>query len=146
MNKFVKLTAASIFAMSAAAPAFAASHAVDISTVTCGEYNAMGEADRDKLAVLAVQEISGMTGGSIVAEDGAIRGDETAATSPGQESAAQNESAVTSSDGAPAGTSTITAGNDETMMAEKVSLLNLTCERFSDVTLIDAASGNDGKR
>jgi hypothetical protein len=144
MNKFVKTAAASLLALSAAAPVFAAADAVDISSVTCAEYNAMGETERDQLATLAVQEISGMTDGSLIAENGGVRGDEGVSASPAQESAA--ESSVASSDGASEGTSTVEAGDDDAAFAEKVRVLNLTCERSDTATLIEAAAGNTTTR
>ena len=116
MTRLFKTTAIAALALSTAMPAFATAH-LDVSSMTCEQYNELSGADRDKVAMMALAEISGVS-------------DETIAENNGTATA----------------TSTVMAGDDESAMAEKIALLNRTCSRNWDAMVSEAAAGQSGTR
>ncbi|UWR26632.1 HdeA family protein [Sulfitobacter sp. S223] len=145
MTRFLKTTAIAALAMSTAMPAFAAAH-LDVNSMTCAQYNELSAEDKNKVAVMAVAEISGATGETIEENDGVAT-----ATAPLEgEAAAESETGssttVADNNGEETATSTVPAGDDMTEFAENVELLNLTCERNIDAMVTEAAAGMEGTR
>ena len=118
------------------APAFAAAH-LDVNSMKCDEYNQLGGADRDAVAMMAVMELN----------DSAVVGDGTAtATTAADMSPAAESESSTSMEGSATATSIADAGNDATRMAEEIAVLNRVCSRNWDAMVTEAAAGLHGTR
>lgn len=145
MTKFVTTTAAALLAMSTAMPAFAAAH-MDVNSLTCGEYNAMSEEDRKKLAILAVAELNSSSEGTLADNNGTLRATEGVNGTAAEESPTGSTTTIADNNGTSTATTTVPAGDDATRYAEEIEILNLTCARSESATLIEAAAGQDGTR
>lgn len=134
MTKTFKTLAVATLLSTLSAPAFAAAH-LDVNSMTCEEYNQLGGVDRDKAAMLAVMKLN--DGGA--PSDVNLKADGDVSTS----TAAESNSAVSES---LRSTSTADAGDDMSRFAEEIGVLNRTCARNWDATLIEAAAGMQGTR
>lgn len=122
-----------------AAPAFAGGH-LQLSSMTCEEYNGLGGADRDAVAVMAIAAMN----------DNVDPGDGTAtatASSVGT-SATESESSTTvaSNNGTATATSTAGADDDLSRYAEEIRVMNRVCSRNWDAMVTEAAAGQAGTR
>ena len=116
-------------------PAYADGH-LDISSMTCEEYNQLGGADRDKVAVMAVAAMNDNvqpTDGTATATDSSVGSD-------------SEESNSAASSGSATATSTADADDDLTRFAEEIAVLNRTCSRNWDAMVKEAAAGMSGTR
>jgi hypothetical protein len=109
---------------------------MDLSTLTCEEYNEMGGADRDKIAVLAVASLN----------DDVMPTEGTATHTDDSIGTTQEESNMAASEGSATDTSIAMADDDLTRYAEEIRVLNRTCSRNWDATVIEAAAGQFGTR
>lgn len=117
------------------APAFAAAH-MDLNSMTCGEYNELTGAERDKVAMMAVAELN----------DNVMPSDGTATATESSVGTAQEESNSAASAGSATATSIAGADDDMTRFAEEISVLNRTCARNWDAKVLEAAAGQSGTR
>lgn len=135
MTKTFKTIAIATLMGTLSAPAFAAAH-LDLSTMTCEEYNSLGGADRDRVAVMAVaalnEDVEPTTGTATATDD--------SVGTAGQES----ETAV--SEGSATATSIADADDDLVRYAEEIKVLNRTCSRNWDAMVTEAAAGFGGTR
>ncbi|QFT58316.1 hypothetical protein FIU94_05710 [Sulfitobacter sp. THAF37] len=136
MNIALKTLAAATLAGSFAAPVFAAAH-MDVSTMTCEQYNELGGADRDKVAMMVLADMDSNTAGS----DGTATATESADMEQAEES---NDTA--SLEGSANSTSIAGADDDLAMMAEDIKRLNRVCSRNWDAMVTEAAAGLPGTR
>ncbi|NNE51605.1 MAG: hypothetical protein HKN30_04305 [Sulfitobacter sp.] len=120
---------------SMSAPAFAAAH-LDLNSMTCEEYNELGGADRDKVAMLAVAELN----------DNVQPTDGTATATASSVGTTQEESNSSASEGSATATSIANADDDMTRFAEEIKVLNRTCSRNWDAMVLEAAAGMSGTR
>jgi hypothetical protein len=144
MTRFFKTTAVAALALTTAMPAFAATY--DISTMTCTDYKAAPEADQSAIALAAVMELSNSSDATIADNNGTAT-----ATAPLEGETAEESttgSATTSADnnGEATATTTVPAGDDMTRFAEEIAILDRTCDRNMDATLMEAAAGLEGTR
>lgn len=149
MTMFKTTAAATVLALTTAMPAFAAAHA-DLSTLTCGEYNAMSAEDQNAIAIKAVMEMNQAAEGSLETSTGTLR----AADVGGDANAEQNAAATANADStavttegvrtADVGGSVDTANPDQSDMAAQIALLNTTCASSVGATVMEAAVGDDG--
>jgi hypothetical protein len=145
MTKFVMTASATVLALTTAMPAFAAAH-MDVNTLTCGEYNAMSEEDRTKLAMMAVTELKTNAEGTIAPNDGTATATDSVDSTAAEESTAGSSTTIADNNGTATATSTAGAGDHESQYVEEIELLNLTCARSDTATLMEAAAGLDGTR
>ena len=135
MTRLFKSTAIAALALSAAMPAYAEAH-MDISTMTCLQYEDLSRADRNKVAVMAVSELSGDTAPDV----------ETATATESTNVAESSESPAGTADTSATATTTTNAGDDMTRYQEEISRMNNICT-FNPTTLVmEAAAGQTGKR
>ncbi|KIN62926.1 hypothetical protein Z946_1789 [Sulfitobacter noctilucicola] len=130
---FKTLTAAALIS-SMSVPAFAAAH-IDVNNMTCADYMDLSPEDQNKAAMMAVMELND----NVEPADGTDRGTETEETEASEEGAENDADNLRATDSAD-------ANDDETRMEEEIGVLNRTCERFSDATLLEAAAGQSGDR
>jgi len=135
MTHLFKYTAIAALALTTAMPAFAAAH-LDISNMTCNEYEELSRADRNKVAVMAVSELS--SGAEVAVET--PKATESTNVSPSSES--PTGSAETSA----TATSTSGAGDDMSRYEEEISLMNRICTFNPTTMVMEAAAGQRGKR
>lgn len=135
MTKTFKTFAAATLISTLSVPAFAAAD-FDINSMTCEEYNQLGGADRDRAAVLAVMELN----------DDVVPSDGTATATENSVGTAPQESEPAASQRSATATSTADAGDDMSRFAEEIGVLNRTCARSWEATLIEAAAGMEGTR
>lgn len=145
MTNLLKTTATAVLALTISAPAYAAAH-MDVNSMTCSQYNDLLAEDRDKIAMLAVSEIQEPTDGTLEENNGTATATAPLEGEPAEESPAGTSETVAENDGTATATSTVAAGDDESRFAEKIELLNLTCERNGDAMVTEAASGLAGTR
>ena len=117
------------------APAFAAAH-LDLNSMTCEEYNALGGADRDKVAVMAIAAMN----------DNVQPTDGTATATASSVGTTSEESNNAASSGSATATSIANADDDLTRFAEEIAVLNRTCSRNWDAMVTEAAAGSAGTR
>lgn len=139
MTNTVKTLAAAALMSTLSVPAFAAAH-LDLNGMTCEEYNQLGGADRDKVAMMAIMEMNNDS----VATDGTA----TATASSVGEAATESEGATTIAANGGTATATSTTGADDDMsrFAEEMAILNRTCSRNWDAKVTEAAAGQSGTR
>ena len=135
MTHLFKSTAIAALALTTAMPAFAAAH-LDISNMTCNEYEELSRADRNKVAAMAVSELS--SGAEVAVET--PKATESTNVSPSSES--PTGSAETSA----TATSTSGAGDDMSRYEEEISLMNRICTFNPTTMVMEAAAGQRGKR
>ena len=145
MTRLFKTTAIAALALSTAMPAFAAAH-LDVSSMTCEQYNELSGADRDKVAMMAIAEISGVSDAIIVDNNGTATATNATEGAKAEESTTGSVQTVANNNGTATATSTVMAGDDESAMAEKIALLNRTCSRNWDAMVSEAAAGQSGTR
>lgn len=133
-NTFKTLAAASLVSLMSV-PAFAAAH-LDVNSMTCEEYNALGGADRDKVAVMAVAAMN----------DDVQPTDGTATATDSSVGTTQEESNSAASQGSATATSIADADDDLTRFAEEIKVLNRVCSRNWDAMVTEAAAGMAGTR
>lgn len=143
MNTFVKTAVAATVMTCFSAPAFAEAH-MDLNSMTCAQYNELGGADRDRVAVMAVAELNDNSDATVADNNG-----EATATAPltgdaAEESEAGEQATVADEDGTATATSTVDAGDDLARFAEEIEVLNLTCSRNVDAMVLEAAAGLSG--
>lgn len=117
------------------APAFAAAH-LDINSMTCEEYNQLGGADRDKVAMMAVADLN----------DNVVPTDGTATATESSVGATAEESNSAASEGSATATTIANADDDMSRFAEEIAVLNRTCSRNWDAMVLEAAAGQSGNR
>ncbi len=139
MTRFLKSTAIAALALSTAMPAFAAGH-MDLNSMDCAMYNDLSAEDRNKVAMMAIDEVNS---GSAAQADAS---NDTAKATEDTQSAASTESPVGEAPDTAMAETTTEAGSDMSEYEEDIALLNLTCEGNSESTLLDAASGIMGNR
>ena len=135
MTNFVKTAAAAVAVSLLSAPAFAAAH-LDINSMTCEEYNQLGGADRDKVAVMAVMSLN----------DDVQPTDGTATATASSVGETQEESNSAASEGSATATSIAGADDDLTRFAEEIRVMNRVCSRNWDAMVTEAAAGMAGTR
>lgn len=135
MTRTFKTVAAATLFATLSAPAFAAAH-MDLSSMTCEEYNQLGGAERDKVAVMAVASLN----------DDVQPTDGTATATESSVGTTQEESNTAASEGSATATSIAAADDDLTRFAEEIGVLNRTCARSWDAMLLEAAAGQDGTK
>ncbi len=133
-NTFKTLAAAGLLSLMSV-PAFAAAH-LDVNSMTCEEYNALGGADRDKVAVMAVAAMN----------DDVQPTDGTATATDSSVGTTQEESNSAASQGSATATSIADADDDLTRFAEEIKVLNRVCSRNWDAMVTEAAAGMAGTR
>ncbi len=115
--------------------AFAAAHMS--TTMTCEEYNQLGGADRDKIAMMAITDLN----------DNAAPGDGTPTATESSVGTTSGESNTqASTEGSATATSIAGADDDMTRYAEEMGVLNRICSRNWDATVQEAAAGQFGTR
>ena len=145
MNTFMKTTAIAALALSTALPAFAAGH-MDLNSMTCEQYNELGGADRDKVAMMAVAELNNNSDATIADNNGTATATDATEGTQATESASGATTTVADNNGTATATSTVAAGDDMTRFAEEIKILNRTCSRNWDAMVMEAASGLSGTR
>lgn len=135
MTRSFKTLAAATLMTTLSVPAFAAAH-LDINSMTCEEYNELGGADRDKVAVMAVMELN----------DNVQPTDGTATATASSVGTTAEESNTAASEGSATATSIANADDDMTRLAEEIKVLNRTCSRNWDAMVLEAAAGQSGNR
>ena len=135
MTRSFKTLAAATVMTTLSVPAFAAAH-LDINSMTCEEYNELGGADRDKVAVMAVMELN----------DNVQPTDGTATATASSVGTTAEESNTAASEGSATATSIANADDDMTRLAEEIKVLNRTCSRNWDAMVTEAAAGMSGTR
>lgn len=140
MTRLFKATAIAALTLTTAMPAFAR------ADMTCGEYNDLSAAQQYEVATMAVAEITGATAGTLADNNGTATAIDATEGSLAEESVSGSTQTVANNNGTATATSTVAAGNDETMMQEKIDLLNLTCAQNMDALVYEAASGQTGNR
>ncbi|MDC0135885.1 HdeA/HdeB family chaperone [Sulfitobacter sp.] len=143
MTRLFKTTAIAALALTTAMPTFAAAH-LDVSSMTCEQYNELSGADRDKVAMMAIAEISGVSDATIADNNGTATATNATEGAKAEESTTGSVQTVANNNGT--ATSTVMAGDDESAMAEKIALLNRTCSRNWDAMVSEAAAGQSGTR
>ena len=131
----LKTLSAAALMTALAAPAFAAAH-LDLNSMTCEQYNELGGADRDKVAMMAVAELN----------DNVQPTDGTATATASSVGTTQEESNTAASSGSATATSIAGADDDMTRFAEEIRVLNRTCSRNWDAMVLEAAAGQNGTR
>lgn len=115
-------------------PVFAAGH---LSTsMSCEDYNQLSGANRDKVAMMAIAEL----------QDNVDPGDGTATATASSTGTAGTESASGTGTTSATATTTTNAGDDMSAMEEKMAILNRTCSRNWDASVMEAAAGQSGTR
>lgn len=135
MTRLIKTTAIAALALTTAMPAFAAAH-LDISNMTCAEYEDLSRTDRNKVAVMAVSELSGDMAPTI----------DTATATESTNVAPSGESPADASDTSATATTTSNAGDDMTRYQEEISRMNNICTFNPTTMVMEAAAGQVGKR
>ena len=135
MNTTLKTLAAAGRVSFLSVPAYAAAH-LDLNSMTCEEYNALGGADRDKVAVMEVAAMN----------DNVQPTDGTATATASSVGSTSEESNSAASSGSATATSIADADDDLTRFAEEIKVLNRTCSRNWDAMVTEAAAGSAGTR
>lgn len=136
MTRSIKALAIAGLIGTVSAPAFAATEA-DLNSMTCEEYNELGGAERDQVAMMAIADMNG-TGGSVVPT--------ATATAPIVTEEADEGANAGSLEGSSNSTTTVMAGNDMAEYAEEIRVLNRVCSRNWDAMVTEAAAGQFGTR
>lgn len=134
MNTFKIIAAAGVLGLMSV-PAYAAAH-LDLNSMTCEEYNELGGADRDKVAVMAIAAMN----------DNVQPTDGTATATASSVGTTQEESNSAASQGSATATSIAGADDDLTRFAEEIKVLNRVCSRNWDAMVTEAAAGMAGTR
>lgn len=145
MTRLFKTTAIAALALTTAMPAFAAAH-LDASNMTCEQYNELSGANRDKVAMMAIAEISGVSDATIADNNGTAKATDATEGTKAKESASGSAQTLAENNGTATATSTVAAGNDQSAMEEKIAILNRTCSRNWDAMVSEAATGQNGTR
>lgn len=145
MTRFFKTTAIAALALTTAMPVFADAH-LNPSNMTCEEYNELSGANRDKVAMMAIAEITGVSDATIAANNGTATATNATESTKAEESTAGSTQTIAKNNGSATATSTVDAGNDQSMMEEKIALLNRMCSRNWDTMVSEAAAGQAGTR
>ncbi|WP_298858590.1 HdeA/HdeB family chaperone [uncultured Sulfitobacter sp.] len=145
MTRLFKTTAIAALALTTAMPAFAAAH-LDVGNMTCEQYNELSGADRDKVAMMAIADITGVSDATIADNNGTATATNATEGEKAEESTTGSVQTLAENNGTATATSTVMAGDDETAMAEKMALLNRTCSRNWDAMVTEAAAGQSGTR
>lgn len=135
MTNSIKTIAAAALISTLSVPAFAAAH-LDLHGMTCEEYNQLGGADRDKVAMMAIAELN----------DNVVPTDGTATATDSSVGTAAEESNSAASSGSATATSIAGADDDMSRFAEEMAILNRTCSRNWDAMVTEAAAGQSGTR
>jgi hypothetical protein len=135
MTKTFKTLAIASLMGTLSVPAFAAAH-IDLNSMTCEEYNALGGADRDKIAMMAIAELN----------DNGQPTDGTATATDSSVGSSASESNSAASEGSATATSIAGADDDIARFAEEIGVLNRTCSRNWDAMVLEAAAGSAGTR
>lgn len=139
MTRLIKSTAIAALALTTALPAFATG-TVDLNSMDCAMYNDLAAADKNKVAMMAINEVSS---GSAAQADAS---NETAKATADTTVAGSTESAVGEAPDSAMATTTTQAGSDMTAYEEDVAILNDICMSNGESTLLDAAAGIKGNR
>lgn len=145
MNTLMKSTAIAAIAMTTAMPAFADGH-MDLNSMTCEQYNELGGADRDKVAMMAVAEMSNTSDATIADNNGTATATDATEGTAAEESTAGSVTTTAENNGTAMATSTVAEGDDMTRYAEEIKVLNRTCSRNWDAMVTEAAAGMFGTR
>lgn len=113
-----------------------ASTTLNVSTMTCEEYNGLNGVNRDRVAMAAILELN----------DNVQPTDGTATATDSSVGTAAEESNSAASSGSATATSIAPADDDMTRYSEEIGVLNRTCSRNWDATVMEAAIGSSGTR
>lgn len=139
MTRFLKTTAIAALVASTAVPAFAAGH-MDLNSMTCTQYNDLSAEDKNKVAMLAIDEVnSGSASQADASNETAKATDDTTVTGSG-------ESPVGSDPDSAMASTTTEAGNDMSEYEEEMAIMNGICDSNGDAMVLDAAAGVKGNR
>lgn len=136
MNRTFKTLAIAGLMGTLSAPVFAASD-LDVNSMTCEQYNGLGGADRDKVAIMAVSAMNDNAEGSSMTSK---------ATTTGETKPAEESIGSASVEGSATATSIADAGDDMSRMAEEIAAMNRACSRNWDAMVTEAAAGLEGTR
>jgi len=139
MTTHIKTLAAAALFGALATPGFAAAH-LDLNSMTCGEYNQLGGADRDKVAMMAVSELNE----DVQLSDGTATATKPITTADAGEST--TDTTIAANNGTATATNPSAAGDDMTRYQEEIAILNRTCSRNWDAMVKEAAAGQSGTR
>lgn len=131
------LTAAVLSTLSI--PALAATD-LDVSSMTCEEYNGLTGMERDKVAVMAIAAMND----DVQPTDGTATATASSVGSAATES--EGSTTIAGNNGTATATSTVAADDDMTRFAEEIAVLNRTCSRNWDAMVAEAAAGQFGTR
>lgn len=134
MTRIFKTSAIAALVAATAMPAFAAAH-LNIADMTCNEYEDLSRADRNKVAVMAVSELSGTT--AVV---------QTPTATEATNVAPSTESPTGVADQSATATTTANAGDDMTRFQEEIKIMNNICTFNPTTMVMEAAAGLTGKR
>ncbi|MCX7559259.1 hypothetical protein OS190_06725 [Sulfitobacter sp. F26204] len=138
MTNLFKTAAAVALLSTASAPAFAAAH-LDMTTMTCAQYQDLSPEDQMKVATMAIASVD--DGMNSEGGDGEPKATED---SEGTTTAAEATEGNTTSGAKADGNEDDTT---ETSMSESaLEAFNLQCERNLDTLVSEAAAGLDGTR
>ncbi|KHA50361.1 HdeA/HdeB family chaperone [Sulfitobacter geojensis] len=138
MTRTFKTIAAAALLSSMSMPAFAAAH-LDMTTMTCAEFNALESGDQMKVAEMAIAEID--DGANGVPTDGEPKATEdSVGTTTAAEATEGNTTAGAKADGNEDNTT------EESQMTEAMEALVAQCDRNLDTLVSEAAAGLDGTR
>lgn len=139
MTRLFKTTAIAALALTTAMPAFATGQ-TDLNSMDCGMYNDLAAADKDKVAMMAIDEVSS---GSASQADAS---NDTAKATADTTVAGSTESPVGEAPDSAMAITTTQAGSDMSAYAEDVAILNDICMGNREAALLDAAAGVRGNR
>lgn len=143
MKHIFKTTAIAALVATASLPAYAAAH-MDVSTMTCDEYENLSRDDRNKVAIMAVTELSNSADTSATATPTVSATNESPQASTG--TSAAGESAATGADRSATTTTISNAGSDMTRFEEEIKVMNGICTFNPTATVMEAAAGQTGRR
>ncbi len=145
MTRIFKASALAVFAMTTAAPAFAAAH-LDPSTMTCGEFNGLEMAEQDAIAVAVVADMNNDSDATIADNNGTATATDATEGTTQEESPTGTAATIAHSDGTATATTTVPAGDHMTRFSEEIDVLKRNCARNIDTMVTEAAAGGSGTR
>lgn len=138
MTHIFKTTAIAALIATASVPAYAAAH-LDISSMTCNEYEDLSRADRYKVAVMAQMELSGSA-------DALDTPTQTNSPEASTEAATVGDSSATAADRSGSVTNITTEGDDMARFENEITVMNGICTFNPTTTVMEAAAGQKGTR
>lgn len=144
MTHLMKSTALAALTLGGAMSASALT--VDLNTMTCTEYNNLTAAQQNAVAVAAVRELNNDSVGTLAPNNGTATATDPLYGEPATESEAGSTTTIADNNGTATDTSTVAAGDDAVRFAEEIAVLNRTCARAGNATMIEAAAGQSGTR